>query len=316
MAGHAAYRVVPGLANLPSVGQFLEPAGYVAWGMFYILWKQGGLSGWEKILLVLVLLPIEFLLRLASGLLAQVLALGIFLGLVILFWRGRPPVVLALATCGFVLVMSPVKLVYRAHAWEAEPKTFRETISDALFFLGLAREAVQEAGDAGFAGQAAEQNLSRISHIFEFDHVVRETPAWVPYWGGETYKPLLTKLIPRILWPGKPEERFGQEFGHRYGFLHPGDEITSVNMSWLTEMYANFGRLGVLAGMAVVGVALALVEAKFNRPEMTPLEFVVGAAIVFGLPFQESNFSLMIGGIVLLALSLVAWFHIGLRARF
>lgn len=314
LVGHVAYRVFPGLKDVPSVGQFFEPAGYVAWGMFYILWKSGRLTFSEKFLLAFVCLPVEFVVRLASGLLGEVVLLAIFSALVMYFWSRKPPVTLAIFASAFLIVMYPLRDAYRAHAWGTGPKTFRETVSDAAFFLSLAYQTYEEGDKVEIAGMGAERNISRISHIFEFDYVMKETPRNVPYWGGETYRPLFTKFIPRFLWPGKPVDQFGQEFGHRYRFIDPEDEMTSVNLPWIIEMYANFGSPGVFVGMAMVGFFLALVEAKFNRREMTPLEFVVGAATIFRLPFQESNFSLMVGGILLLGISLFAFFQVGLRA--
>ena len=94
--------------------------------------------------------------------------------------------------------------------------------------------------------------------------------------------------------------------------IAPDNKTTSINLPWVVEMYANFGRAGVLLGMALVGTFLALMSAIFNRREMTSLEFVVGAAIIFPLVYPASNFSLMTGTLLQLTLALWIYFRFGL----
>jgi hypothetical protein len=134
--------------------------------------------------------------------------------------------------------------------------------------------------------------------------VVKDTPARVPYWNGQTYTPLFTSFIPRILWPEKPEIRTGNDFGRRYKYLGPFDYTTSFNLPWIVEMYANFGEFGILIGMSLVGILLAFLEKKFNGNDLSDLEFLYGLTILFGLTQHLSNFALEVGGTLMLALSL------------
>ena len=90
-----------------------------------------------------------------------------------------------------------------------------------------------------------------------------------------------------MLWPDKPEERLGQAFGHRYGVLQPADTITSENVPWLTEFFVNFGIAGVLLGMSLVGLVLAILEKLFNSQQMTSLEAVTRATNLFPCPTRS-----------------------------
>ena len=74
-------------------------------------------------------------------------------------------------------------------------------------------------------------------------------------------------------------------------------------------MYVNFGIWGVLIGMTLVGVLFGLLEAVFNRSEMSPLEFVIGTTILLPLFYQESNLSLMTGS--MLPLTICFWLYFG-----
>ena len=130
------------------------------------------------------------------------------------------------------------------------------------------------------------------------------TPGSVPYWNGATYSSLLTKWIPRFLWPGKPQELTGNEFGQRYGFLDPSDQGTSLNLPWIVELYANFGAWGVLLGMGIFGAFVAFVNRLFNQSQMNPVEFVYGAVMLFGLYNQGSSFAMTVGNVLLLSIAL------------
>jgi hypothetical protein len=55
--------------------------------------------------------------------------------------------------------------------------------------------------------------------------------------------------------------------------------------------------------MPLIGTFLAFLDQKFNRHNTNFLEFLIGATVLFRLALQESNFSLMVGGILMLTLS-------------
>ena len=72
------------------------------------------------------------------------------------------------------------------------------------------------------------------------------------YYLGETYLLGLISLIPRIVWPGKPEITLGQKFNWQLGF---GSEYqqSSLAITILGELFLNFGIPGVLIGMLIYG---------------------------------------------------------------
>ncbi len=140
--------------------------------------------------------------------------------------------------------------------------------------------------------------VNRLAHIATFRYVIAATPEIVPYWSGDSYRTLWTSFIPRALWPGKPQATIGQDFGHRYGLLETYDMGTSRNLPWLIEFYANFGTLGVLAGMFFVGVFFRILLQKLRVPTSVPMEHVLAVTITFSLFYAESNFALMVGGML------------------
>ena len=153
------------------------------------------------------------------------------------------------------------------------------------------------------------RTVRRVNHLHVTGAIIRDTPSRQPHREGATYAPLFTKWIPRAFWPGKPEERIGNDWGREYGYLGKHDRETSFNLPWLTEMFMNFGWTGVVCvNLAIGGLFALLHRLYFDRP-------VGVAGIAFGLSigstliFVESNLSLMLGDwlIRLIVLFFVGW---------
>lgn len=142
-------------------------------------------------------------------------------------------------------------------------------------------------------------NTDRVSHSFSsLLIIVNKTPEKIDYLYGSSYKPLLTKFIPRFIFYNKPKEDYGNFFGHRYEILYPTDLGTSWNMPVINESYANFGIFGVILVMSLLGFFIRLLVSKFSVSNYNNLEFIVGIAITTQLFFLESNLTLIIGNIL------------------
>ena len=307
LGAHIYFYANPELDKLPSVGQLLEPIGDLAWGIILVFWFNGAFSAFEKCFMIPAGLLTELAFRSSSGLLSNTAIFILFLSLVMFRFRPRRALALLGAALLFLLVLSPVKNSYRQVTWYGIQNT-ASPFERTKLLLSLALEYYTAAGFslATEANETALAELSqRISAISILSVVVDLTPAQVPYWGGATYRSLLTKMIPRFLWPGKPKETTGNQFGERYGFLDELDTTTSQNLPWIVELYANFGRFGVFIGMALIGLILALLNRLFNSPDMNPIEYVYGTTLLVGLIYQESSFALMVGGVLLLSVVLL-----------
>jgi hypothetical protein len=194
------------------------------------------------------------------------------------------------------LILNPVKSKFREHTWYAQDQS--TTYYDRAIILGMIVKDHYTDSSVINKIKSDKGVLNRLSHIATLALVVDLTPDSVPYWSGYTYRTLLTSFIPRIIWPGKPQGSIGQDFGHRYGLLQPHDMVTSMNLPWIVEFYANFGLLGVMLGMLFVGVFFRILMEKFRVNVHSPLEHVLAVTITFSLFYAESNFALMVGGIL------------------
>jgi oligosaccharide repeat unit polymerase len=96
--------------------------------------------------------------------------------------------------------------------------------------------------------------------------IFRDTGTAVPTFAGQTYWEGFAVMIPRALFPDKPDLSLGNWTGQWYGFVDIEDTITNVSPSWFGELYMNFGLIGLVAGAVVVGwVGRLIDEAVFVR---------------------------------------------------
>lgn len=140
--------------------------------------------------------------------------------------------------------------------------------------------------------------------------VLEKTPATVPFWEGESYAPLVTKFIPRILWEDKPTENMGKEFGVKYGVITAYNNRTSINAPIIPEFYFNFGYTGIYLGCLFLGLFYAFLSRLFNSNKVSYSSKIIGMAIIFPLVIWESNFSLTFGNLILVSFFLVVLFKL------
>lgn len=293
---YLVFQSVPKLKALPSVGHLEILFLYLSLGLLFTLaldYKLPKKQIWLLGFAIFFILVTKTL----SGTLAPAIFLTIFLG--IIYWSKRKVIPWALILAGaiFVVTLNPVKHHYRAVAWDSDIFSKMSYSERAVLFY----EALQIFYERDLFSSLSEDTstIERVSRVSTLSHVISMTPDTVPYWAGESYRTLLTSFIPRVLWPGKPEATIGQEFGHRYSLLSRDDETTSYNLPWLAEFYANFGLVGVVFGMLLVGILFRFIVQKMSAPISENISFILGLTISFTLFYADSNFALLVGGVLL-----------------
>lgn len=290
------FQIFPAFRSLPSVGHLDVMLGYLSMGLLFALLLDKQLNKKHTFLLVLVIIY-STVIKILSGSLAPAFFLLVFLG--VIYWSKRKIIPWAFIIAGvFVVVgLNPVKHHYRDIAWENETFSALSSFEKASIFY----DAIQVFYERDLFTSLAEDTstLDRVSRLSTLENVISMTPDDVPYWMGGSYRTLFTSFIPRIIWPGKPEAKIGQEFGHRYSLLHKKDDITSYNLPWLPEFYANFGISGIILGMFLVGALFRFIVQKMSAPINQNPSFILGLAISFYLFYADSNLALMLGGVLL-----------------
>lgn len=105
----------------------------------------------------------------------------------------------------------------------------------------------------------------RFNYIDVVSRVVHYTPQIWDFKLGYSYFLFFIGLIPRVFWHNKPDIAvYGNDFGHDYGFLYPGDTTTSVDMTWVGEMFINFGWYGIIVAF-MYGLLYQTIYSYFMR---------------------------------------------------
>jgi hypothetical protein len=316
LIGALTYRFVPILHSIPSIGQFFGPIDLLALGGLYLFWQRKLLSQLEGLIIVFICVPLDLYSRARDLLLTELFLVGLFMTCVL--WRERQFIRIGiLGTIGVLLVAAYSTTV----ATRSYPGTLFDRLSAGIgyFQTNLTQQKIELPlyVDGNPVGPMVTMNprisplVNRLGQIWLFQMVDEMSPVPVPYLSGETYRPLLTAFIPRLIYPNKLEERAGGMFGHRYGLLNDTDVATSVNIPWLVELLANFGPLGVIGGMSIFGLLLAILDRLFNRNAASDLEFLIGLTIWYKLIYQESNFSVMTGTLLPHFAALYLYFRFG-----
>lgn len=81
------------------------------------------------------------------------------------------------------------------------------------------------------------------------------------YAHGQTIQDSFIALAPRILWPEKQEILGGVNMASKYSGLIFGEEV-SVGIGIPMEFYINFATLGVIIGLLILGIILAIIDTR------------------------------------------------------
>jgi len=147
-------------------------------------------------------------------------------------------------------------------------------------------------------GYALARALIRLNRLSDLSYVVSQTPAQVPFAQGATYRPFLSKLVPRVLWRSKPVDETGQLYGHRYGFLAPTDRAHSANLTLVAEAWMNGGWPVVALTALFFGGVVRAIWVYLVGDSGAEGNALIGAIAVAAAAHQESNLSAVVGGVV------------------
>ena len=105
------------------------------------------------------------------------------------------------------------------------------------------------------------------------------------FYNGRASAPVLTALIPRILWPDKPAIRIGTWFALEIGAAYKNDAgyiNNSINMTVAGELYLDFGWIGVILGSLLFGAFIALLwnSTKFYASEYNLSGTIFGGYLI------------------------------------
>jgi predicted small integral membrane protein len=149
--------------------------------------------------------------------------------------------------------------------------------------------------------EATTSATARGDLLHQVAHIYSMTPDTVPYQNGKTYSYFAVTLIPRAIWPDKPETGSANNFfAVAYGVsTEEGVKTSTFGVSLLGEAFINFGWLGVVFVMLLQGIVLGLFEHMFAGPRSGPGGTAVFIAFfIFFLNGIGSSAEMMFGGVL------------------
>lgn len=243
-------RLVP--ASLGRVVGLMMHLGHV--GVFYIFFS--GHKHRIKILIgILALLLIE---SMASGMFGELVYLmAIFYILIALYSKQQSmSLKLTVTAIGLIIItlIQSVKKDYRAVAWVSG--------GDAGLFMELIVKAATNPASVMTPNILYNQAV-RLNQGWLIAVTMDRVPRRFDYAHGETiWLSLAAAVVPRIVWPDKPEAGGKYNLKRFWGYNLKG---YSMNIGPIGEAYANFGRTGGIIFMFFYGLFFNLILTSLLR---------------------------------------------------
>lgn len=250
----------------------------------------------KDLVMAITMLVIVEVLTLPSTAKAAMLSPVLMVGVMQLSITKKPPIKSILFTVlAYFMLIYPIVSAYRASGLVDRARSGYEMMADYLDFIATG-SWLELQSDVN-----ARKNLDR-GLLLYLSLIVEDSGKKVPYLYGESYMDAASIMVPRLLLPTKTSMNLGNVYAHRYGVLGEYDTRTNISPTYLGEQYMNFGLLGVLVGMVVMGQLAIWVDrrllsdpAHWYLPSIilaiTWQESFVGQTIV---PFIKSTVTLMV----------------------
>jgi len=265
---------------------------------FYVLcifsiryWRPGTKVSYQWRWALYLILICELLYWLPSGRKEPVI-LAIVLPILIRYLRIRklPSRQTIVVFILFVLLLFPIAFFYR-YALEAGGGT-----GSAEDMAAAASKAF--AKDRNIDYTPYEIVFGRLSLLEPVAGCIRiwELGIWEPMIGS-SYALALTGIIPRFIWPDKPELHYGNDFGYVTGYLSAHDSITSISVTFVGESYLNFGVGGVMP-LTVMGFLFGFVYSKIGASRRCETWLLLYSVCIPTILYIGGTFALYFGGLV------------------
>lgn len=201
-----------------------------------------------KKIVILAFLAVNILNALSSGMFTIVAYMGITIYSFFLI-ASKPSllkktILLILASC-FIIVLQNTKLAYRKYTWKLGYAGSQVELFSQLFIDNLQKGDVLIEKDNFFP------IYTRINQGYNVAMVMRRIPSYQPHDDGKNlFTGFASTLIPRFLWPDKPEA--GGKFNMKY---YAGYSVVgwSTDVGPLGEAYGSFGVTGGILYMFLLG---------------------------------------------------------------
>jgi len=275
-------RIGQGATSLVMLGNYLPTLGIAALAYGYARYRS---RGW--LMLILALIGVQVVVALAADIKSMALQAPALVILARIMRGGRIPYGWILAAAIGSGLVFPVLQAYRAVLSESGA-TRHEAVQQFGKTVGAAIQQ-SRAVMKGAREERAQTVLERSNLKPSIDIVIGHAGLDVPFQAGNTLRPLWLALVPRLIWPDKPDLAVGIMFNKEF-HLGAGDE-TYISPSHLGELYWNFGWPGAALGMLLIGALFGVVGTRCDLSSgvsVTRVLLLLATAALIGIGFESS----------------------------
>jgi hypothetical protein len=254
-------------------------------------------------LLVGAFLVIRTVSGLSSGWLGSFASIIILCGGIYAVERHRLPRVAVVCVVVCILFFQIGKQDFRRTYWAPDQPVAEGQVERVGFWV---KSSFDRWADAltDPTGEGLAENLSftmaRMSLLPQTADVIDKTPSHVPYQNGRLYSYLLYTWIPRAIWPDKPSmSEANQYYQVAYGVTEEEylDRV-SIAIGVLTEAYINFGWIGVVVIMFMLGIFFDFYSRFFFAESSGLVLSSLGIVLLPQMLAIESQMAQYVGGLV------------------
>jgi hypothetical protein len=292
--GLSAFIGIVGLgATLGALGQVVDTLSIV--GLLGVLagYFSGGLRR-RWLVFVVLASGVAALSSSSTGTLYTIAVVPLAVGIFVVAIRRRvfwPLVVLIFLLSVFLNGAKTEYRVLTSNSSQASPVTAALRFPNYVLF------------DFKPTGPALSRSAARFAYSVTdlTGYIDQNVPTNYPRLGLTTYAELPLTVVPRVLVPSKPNLGFGNQFGHRYGLLLPGNLQTSENFPLGVEALTAFGPWAVLFVGVAIGFLFGIVARFYSQPSWP--DVIIGTIITGALlGGVESQAAISLGPLPLLLL--------------
>jgi hypothetical protein len=151
--------------------------------------------------------------------------------------------------------------------------------------------------------------LKRMTVVTSVAAIVSDTGRWVDYRYGDTLVLApIGLLIPRFLWPDKPEIAIGREVGETFRLKSDMDAETYIAPTMVGDFYWNFSVPGVVVGMWLLGMAYRWYYQRYGAGAgFDPIRKSIYFMMLPTVLAFESNVAMVASGVVKLLVIVMAF---------
>jgi hypothetical protein len=190
--------------------------------------------------------------------------------------RRRVPWRLLAAGLLLVVIINPAKTAYREEAWQ-DDQTSRGEHAERSVTVAAERwwRALKSTWGGDPQGPSHASTLaSRLNELSINAVVLDRTPAAIPFDGGRSWGYMAVSLVPRFLYPEKPNftEVYNDRFSVTFGFQSPSETDNSTGaFPLVSDGYWNLGWPGVVLVGVVAGLLIGIFAGLFRARSWAPM---------------------------------------------